>query len=231
MEYYYKLRIVDISSNHFIICRQNRESEKKNQCVRERTMISNLQCALLAFIATKAEIELTKQKKQSKLSREFLCVNFINFSEELYTFDVKKYVKIRLNEKLNLFIKNGFNATTAHRKVVNEKKREVLHLLEDILFNEGFVVYYENENREGIRGNVFIQMPDGRIIERDMIINLGTKIWNDFNIVWTKKVGDIGTQIQWLKGGLPSKNTRGNYFFGKRGEGGKGRYRLYIQNY
>ncbi|ELP83935.1 hypothetical protein EIN_393760 [Entamoeba invadens IP1] len=156
---------------------ESRQKEKL-RCIKERTLLTHLQCALIAFISTKADIKLSPPKRVSRLSQDFLNISSITFLTEnpLFTLNFKDFIKRRKKEKNAEMLKNGIDYRIMERKIQNEKKREILHLLEDILFEDGFIVYYENENREGIRGNVFIQMPDKQIVNKEMIIKLGESI-------------------------------------------------------
>ncbi|ELP85533.1 hypothetical protein EIN_148450 [Entamoeba invadens IP1] len=160
---------------------------EKLRCIGERTLLTNLECSLLAFISTKADVVLSRPKKVGQFSHEFLSVFTITFLEENtpFTFEVPSFLKRKKTEKLVELNKEGKKGKKGFRQVQNQKKREVIHLLEDILFEDGFLVFYDNENREGIRGNVIIQMPNGQIIQKEMIIKLGEAIWtycsNKFN--------------------------------------------------
>ncbi|ELP95295.1 hypothetical protein EIN_141370 [Entamoeba invadens IP1] len=141
---------------------------EKIRCINERTLLTHLQCALLAFISTKAGVVLCRPPKKSGAFH----TNFSTFIPS------HLQMKTQKKEKLQQLIKDGGFAKKCNRQIENEKKRDTIHILEDILFEDGFVVFYDNENREGIRGNVFIQMPNGELLNKDMIVKLGEAVWN-----------------------------------------------------
>ncbi|ELP88796.1 hypothetical protein EIN_438060 [Entamoeba invadens IP1] len=154
------------------------KSTDKRRCVDERTLLSNLQCSLLAFLAMKCDITVGKQKKNSQYSRKFMNIKQILFhKDQPFIFNVQTFLTKRCLEKMASFEGDGVSQRTALRRALNEKKRDSLHILEDILIEDGLVTIYEVENREGIRGNVCIKLPDGSIVNKKMIEKLGESIW------------------------------------------------------
>ncbi|ELP87594.1 hypothetical protein EIN_145680 [Entamoeba invadens IP1] len=150
------------------------------KCINERTQLSYLQCSLLAFISMNRRVVVGHLKKPSKYSNKFIEIQKVFFDNDEYSFvfNVQSFLAKRAQERMSSYNKKNSSGKWALRKVRSQKKRECIHLLEDILFEDGFVVMYDTENREGIGGNIFIILPDGSVMDKVMIKRLGQTIWN-----------------------------------------------------
>ncbi|ELP84941.1 hypothetical protein EIN_367940 [Entamoeba invadens IP1] len=157
-----------------------------SQSVVERSTLTNLQCALLAFLSIRANVIIAKPQKSTKFSKQFLVLRQINFTDENFIFDVNTFVTKRIQDRMNIMRTMGLSDKTAYRKTMNFKKREVLEVLEDLLFEEGFIVLYQKINREGVRGDISIKMPNGKVIGKEIIMKLGNNVW-DFCLQKFKK--------------------------------------------
>ncbi|ELP83962.1 hypothetical protein EIN_500500 [Entamoeba invadens IP1] len=153
-------------------------SQVHKRCLERRNMITCLECCLIGLLSHKCSLHISKPKKKTFFTLQFMKVTKIVFNDvEEWCFNVEAVVDQRRKEMENTYLKKGVPQSTAFRKSMDKKKRELMHLLEDFLYEEGFDIRYSCENREGIFGFVSISK-NGYVMDKEDICKMGETIWN-----------------------------------------------------
>ncbi|ELP85916.1 hypothetical protein EIN_135000 [Entamoeba invadens IP1] len=147
-----------------------------------RNLQSDLECVLLALLSSKYKFTIAKPQKKAEYSRQFIKVkNMIKFDDLNFTFHVQKFFKKCSLESISLSLKNGLTQKTAKRRSQAYKRRLALHLFEDLLLEDGFLITTHKENREGIIGDVTIYKNNLPSFSKNDIQNIGPVIWDFLN--------------------------------------------------
>ncbi|ELP92488.1 hypothetical protein EIN_523860 [Entamoeba invadens IP1] len=148
----------------------------------QRNTSTYLECTLLALLSNECSVHFSRPQKSTKYSHQFLKVSKLTlYQSEVWQLEVSSLVKRRCKEMENVYILKGASQKTALRRALNKKRRETMHILEDILYEEGYSVSYKGENREGIYGEMSVVFPNGIILNNDRIERLGKLVWEHVN--------------------------------------------------
>nr|BAN40383.1 hypothetical protein [Entamoeba invadens] len=147
-----------------------------------RNLQSDLECVLLALLSSKYKFTIAKPQKKAEYSGQFIKVkNMIKFDDLNFTFHVQKFFMKCSLESISLSLKNGLTQKTAKRRSQAYKRRLALHLFEDLLLEDGFLITTHKENREGIIGDVTIYKNNLPSFSKNDIQNIGPVIWDFLN--------------------------------------------------
>ena len=117
---------------------------KNNQC--------NLQAVLIACLSEHATLVFRRSQKASTSTEEFLILKSIQFSKT-DIIDCQKFKKSRFDEiKVEMNKEKEITDTVFHHRIEYLKRREICHLMEDLLVEFGKVVLVEKEETNGISG-------------------------------------------------------------------------------
>ncbi|ELP91487.1 hypothetical protein EIN_144470, partial [Entamoeba invadens IP1] len=128
------------------------------RCIEQRNMQTSLECCLPALLSQKGTLKIANPQKKTTYSSEFIKLTQLTFNDvEEWTLDIINVVKERCRDIEKFMLMSGVSKGTAYRRSMDAKRREFMHLIEDILFVEGYDITYTSENREGISGDVKIR--------------------------------------------------------------------------
>ena len=96
--------------------------------------------------------------------------------DETFDFEIQKCIKQRNIERIKNHQNQEITMKTAIRRGQAFKRRENMHLLEDILFEHNYLIQIEKEDREGIRGNTLIFYQNTLLFDLDDIMYIGKNI-------------------------------------------------------
>ena len=117
---------------------------KNNQSDLEATMI----CLLSKF----CPLEFKKPQKAVTVSKEFLTLKYIKFPRE--KFNVREWKRRRYeNIKKCMMEEERISGRCFQHRLEQINRREMTHLLEDILLQYGVFVFIEREENNGISGD------------------------------------------------------------------------------
>ncbi|ELP85896.1 hypothetical protein EIN_134400 [Entamoeba invadens IP1] len=155
-----------------------REAQKHR---RERNIQVELECVLIALLSHKYSFVISRPQKKSRLTLEFVKIKtIIRTDEPDFAFDVQKHLKARSMKWANIMYGDGVAKLTATRRSMLMKRNDVVHLLEDLLFEDNITTFCQKENREGIVGSVAINFYNEFLLPHEEISKTGNAIWNYF---------------------------------------------------
>ncbi|ELP84344.1 hypothetical protein EIN_277940 [Entamoeba invadens IP1] len=153
----------------------NRDSQR---FIEQRNLQTYLECTILAILSYNTEIQLIKPQKLTKHSQPFIKIKkLMILNDDKWSLEIDTIVKERIKAIEKDYKNSGVAKNTAFRRSLNHKKRDMMHIVEDIIYEWGYTVRYEGENREGIYGNVEIEMPNGKLINKKRIVDIDQRVW------------------------------------------------------
>ena len=149
--------------------------DKKEQLKIKHYESSNKQSCLIglmiALLNQTNEIIIGKSQKIS--TKTIPLIKVISIKNNSFDFQIQQFIKKRNIERINEQNKLQITMKTAKRRGQAFKRRENMHILEDILFENNYVINIEKEDRDGIRGNVCIFYDHTLIYTLNEIMNKG----------------------------------------------------------
>ena len=117
---------------------------------------SDLQATLIAILSQFVSFDMRKSNKIAHKTHPFLRIKRINRGKD--NIDVMNYMRERSSSiKEYLVDTEGVKTSVAVHRLEQVKRKEVIHLLEDILIEFGGIVLIEKEETSGISGQIIIQ--------------------------------------------------------------------------
>ena len=141
------------------IKKQRQKMLKNNQC--------NLQAVLLACLSEHATLVFRRSQKETTVTEQYLRLTSIQFSRT-DIIDCNAFKKMRFAEMKDQMEKDEkekkFSDKIFHHRLENLKRKEICHLLEDLLIEFNKVVLVEKEETGGNSGlNTHILTDNGII--------------------------------------------------------------------
>ncbi|ELP89863.1 hypothetical protein EIN_461290 [Entamoeba invadens IP1] len=131
---------------------------------RVRCRYMNTQCDVqaysLALLSPYCRITVTKPRRKTTITSEFIKVVTLTFDNE-ESIDVTRFLKRRENEKVEKMLREGVSKEKALRKMQDIRRQEAVYLLLDILHQYNTYFIFEKEESAGYDGRVTLVM-DGR---------------------------------------------------------------------
>ena len=133
-------------------------SKYTNKKIRQ-TMLKNnqsdLQATLMAILSQYFSFDMRKSNKVAKKTKPFLRIKRINRGKDFI--DVMNYMRERSSLIKNYLVESeGIKTSVAIHRLEQVKRKEVIHLLEDILIEFGGLVLIEKEETSGISGQTIV---------------------------------------------------------------------------
>ncbi|ELP89024.1 hypothetical protein EIN_163940 [Entamoeba invadens IP1] len=137
------------------ITHKDRQFNTKNIHFKTRVALSlqaEIQNVALMLLSRYIGVFVKRPSKQAKITTQFQRVKNLIIGDEVL--DVQKVVKARCLLYSTLMEKEGVKEETIKRRMQPYKRREVVNLLLDVLFEFGVVLLNARDESDGILGNV-----------------------------------------------------------------------------
>ena len=116
---------------------------------------SDLQVTMICVLSKFCGFEISKPQKNVKVTKEFLKIKYIRYKRERLS--VKEFKERRFEEIKTYMMKHeNITETCFKHRLEQIRRREVMHLLEDMLLQLGIFVYIETEENNGFSGDSII---------------------------------------------------------------------------
>ena len=153
----------------------DRPDTKPRERLREIVNLQSfLQSVLLGILSQYCTITIGKPQRKSTVTFQFIKVRYLEFGHD--KIEVQKFIKQRAKEIINNHSMEGITEKTAKRRCQSSKRREVVYLLIDLLQEYHYHVSMENEETEGISGNVSIYRDKDLLYSKNEICDKGLEI-------------------------------------------------------
>ncbi|EAL50305.2 hypothetical protein EHI8A_071980 [Entamoeba histolytica HM-1:IMSS-B] len=138
---------------------------------------ADLQAILIALLTQFSTVSVGRPHRISHLTKQFIKIKKIVFSDQNDSIDVLQYIQTRSKEQAQYEFKVG-NTTkkTAKRRIQPTKRREAMRFLQDILIEFGYFVEVEIETIDGYEGEVTLFLNGHFFLGSNQIKILGNEI-------------------------------------------------------
>ena len=131
-----------MSSKDTPCCAKSLEVKRQSILKSSRLNRDSLACQealLIGLLSKYATITIRKPSKVSKVTKQFISIDSISFNGVNDKIIISDFIKQRCDDLLNEDLKNNIPMKTAKRRYQNNKKLELLTLMQDILTEEGYL--------------------------------------------------------------------------------------------
>ncbi|ELP93063.1 hypothetical protein EIN_052780 [Entamoeba invadens IP1] len=138
-----------------------------------QTAQSELGIIYITLLSSFSTVIIGKPRHLATKTLQFMRVKEIVFEKD--TLNILDYVAMRKKDKINYLLKTGLSQKTANRRFSFEKRQEIMHYLEDVLFLYHFDTKLEIDEADGIEGKLSIHKNNKLIVDDQTIKLQSTK--------------------------------------------------------
>ncbi|ELP85126.1 hypothetical protein EIN_080980 [Entamoeba invadens IP1] len=157
-------------------CKKKTKTTQDKQ--EERNTQVELECVLLALLSLKYSFTISKPQKKAENTKLFIKVKSVKKNNDTFVFDLQQFVKLQTSQIYHSMTESGIKQKTAFRRTQSNKRSQVVHFFEDLLFEEGFLVMYKKFNREGVVGDLNIYYNQRIMLNKIQIRQIGNTVWS-----------------------------------------------------